>query len=349
MKKQLYLLLFTLLINFVVVKAQAPQGFNYQGVARNSFGNIFSSKTLAIRFSIHDIAPNGNVVYSEKHTTETDQFGLFQLLVGKGQPITGSFNAINWANGNKYLQVELDGDNKGIFTNMGTTQLMSVPYALYAASGNPGPQGVQGPAGPAGPQGAQGIQGAQGVAGPVGPQGPQGPAGPQGLPGNGIPTAGAGYGKVLKYDEGTGTIAWKIDRIDYVTGFNTSAKQVPANSYIKVHTVTDFTSLVPANGFIEIDLLFGVLVLDAATRVELRVDGQASTLAHNGLYIVNGTDLPREAGMKAIFTGLTPGTHTLEIWAQTGGAASYVGYGENSGDAGAASYKLKVRVHQYEN
>lgn len=177
MKKQFYLLTLSLLVFFVVVKAQAPQGFNYQGVARNSFGNIISSKSIAVRFSIRDITASGTVVYSEKHVIETDQYGLFTLLVGKGEAITGTFSSINWATGNKFLQVELDGDNKGIFTNMGTTQLMSVPYALFAAAGNTGPQG------PVGPQGPQGLTGLQGPIGNTGPQGPQGIEGPQGLVG----------------------------------------------------------------------------------------------------------------------------------------------------------------------
>lgn len=187
MKKQFYLLTFALLTAFVVIKAQAPQGFNYQGVARNSFGNIISSKSIAVRFSIRDVTATGTVMYSEKHVTETDQYGLFALLVGKGEAITGTFNNINWASGNKYLQVELDGDNKGIFTNMGTTQLMSVPFALFAAAGNTGPQGPVGPQGPqglTGPQGPIGNTGPQGPQGIQGPQGAVGPQGPQGVPGD---------------------------------------------------------------------------------------------------------------------------------------------------------------------
>jgi hypothetical protein len=156
-------------------------------VALNSFGNIISSKTIAVRFSLRDVTANGTVVYSEKHVTETDQYGLFTLLVGKGETITGTFNSVNWANGNKYLQVELDGDNKGIFTNMGTTQLMSVPFALFAAAGNTGPQGPVGPQGPqglTGPQGPIGNTGPQGPQGIQGPQGQVGPQGPQGVPGD---------------------------------------------------------------------------------------------------------------------------------------------------------------------
>ncbi|HEX2631162.1 MAG TPA: hypothetical protein VHM26_19240 [Chitinophagaceae bacterium] len=279
MKKQLYLLMFALLTSFVVIKAQAPQGFNYQGVARNSFGNIISSKTIAIRFSLHDVTANGPVVYSEKHTTETDQYGLFTLLVGKGQPITGSFNTINWANGDKYLQVELDGDNKGIFTNMGTTQLMSVPFALFAAAGNTGPQGPVGPTGPqglTGPQGPIGNTGPQGPQGIQGPQGAVGPQGPQGVPGDinvspaggdlggnypnptikkiqGISvtmpaTTNPGYGydgNVLRYDPSGNTFLllppYQNDEIAYLGGVNLRTD----NSFPKVVRQSENANMIP--------------------------------------------------------------------------------------------------------
>lgn len=334
-------------------KAQTPQGFNYQGVARNSFGNIFSSKSIAVRFSIHDITANGTVVYSEKHITETDQYGLFALLVGKGEPVTGNFNTINWGTGSKFLQIEVDLDNKGIFTNMGTAQLMSVPYALFAASGNPGPQG------PVGPQGIQGAAGPQGPMGPAGVQGPQGlqgatgatgSAGPQGLPGAGLPTTGAGPGKVLKYDNATNAPAWKIDKTDYVVANYGGSVTVPANSYSKAFTITDVVVDVPATGFVEIELLFPIDAIQGDVwRFELRMDGQASTIAHSGVVVPSTEELPRYTGVKTVFAGLTPGIHALELWVSTSSTAAKVGFGESNGDGGAPVFKGKVLLHQYEN
>jgi hypothetical protein len=350
MKKHFYSLLLFVCMSFTLVHAQTPQGFNYQGVARNSFGNIISSKSMTIRFSIHDITANGNVVYSEKHITETDQYGLFALLVGKGEAITGNFNTINWGTGSKFLQIELDGDNRGIFTNMGTTQLMSVPYALFAASGNPGPQG------PAGPQGIQGVAGPQGLVGPTGPQGAQGlqgvvgPAGPQGPAGAGIPTSGAGPGKVLKYDNATNAPAWKIDKTDYVLASYGGSVTVPANSYNKAFTITDVVVDVPATGFVEIELLFPVDAIQGNTwRFELRMDGQASTIAHSGVVVPGTEELPRFPGVKTVFTGLTPGIHALELWVKTSSSPAIVAFGENSGDGGVPVFLGKVLVHQYEN
>src|SRR5882757_818494 len=183
-KKYLLVLLLSAVIS--IAHAQAPQGFNYQGVARNAHGTVLTNKVIGIRFSVHNTTATGTVAYSEAQKVTTDQYGVFALIVGAGTPATGIFSTVNWGNSNKYLQVEMDPDGGTNYKDMGTTQLMSVPFALYAATGNVGPTGPQGPQGIQGVQGPTGLTGATGAQGPIGltgATGPQGTQGPIGLTG----------------------------------------------------------------------------------------------------------------------------------------------------------------------
>ncbi len=142
MKKRILSLLIVLLASTGLLQAQAPFGFNYQGVARNSFGTVFSNANISLRMSIRDLSINGTVVYSERHNVSTDQYGVFALQVGNGTVISGTFNTVNWAVGTKFLQVELDPNGGTSFTNMGTTQLLSVPFSIIAGGAPPiGPAG----------------------------------------------------------------------------------------------------------------------------------------------------------------------------------------------------------------
>lgn len=152
--------------------AQAPQSMNYQGVARNISGTVIPAQAIKLRFSIHDNTVGGTVVYQETDTTTTNQFGLFTIAIGTGTVVSGTFNTINWSYGAKYLQVEMDAAGGNNFSDMGTTQLLSVPYALYAKTSGSGPAGPTGPTGITGPTGPTGSGG-----GPAGPTGPTGPAG----------------------------------------------------------------------------------------------------------------------------------------------------------------------------
>lgn len=123
MKKFLFSLF--VLINAHFAMAQAPQGFSYQAIARDNTGNPKAKTSVSVKFSILDGSAQGTAVYAENQQTETNAFGLFVLTIGQGQSTSGTFSSIDWA-GPKYLKVEIDG----ILSN--TTQLLSVPYALYA-------------------------------------------------------------------------------------------------------------------------------------------------------------------------------------------------------------------------
>jgi hypothetical protein len=117
--------------------AQAPKGINYQGVARDNEGKAIVVKNISVRISILKGSANGEVEYSETHKPQTNQFGLFSLIIGQGIAGTGSFAFISWAIGNKWLQIEIDPEGGSSFQLAGSQQLMSVPYAFYAEySGN---------------------------------------------------------------------------------------------------------------------------------------------------------------------------------------------------------------------
>jgi len=128
--------------------AQAPKGINYQGVARDNEGTPYASKSIAVRISILKDAAGGEVEYSETHKLQTNQFGLFTLVIGQGTKITGDFAFISWAVGNKWLQVEIDPNGGTSFSLAGSQQLMTVPYAFYAEYAGNGGSGTPLTAGP---------------------------------------------------------------------------------------------------------------------------------------------------------------------------------------------------------
>lgn len=176
--------LFTLLLvlTAAITYAQAPQQIKYQGVARDAAGSLISNGTITVQFDIHTASPTGTIVYTEVHTgVTTNQFGLFSINMGSVTPFpAGLFGA-----GMEFLEVSVDFGTG--LTSMGTSQLLSVPYAIYAdsarAAGSPGPAGPTGPTGPAGVAGATGPQGDPGLTGPTGPQGDPGLTGPTGATG----------------------------------------------------------------------------------------------------------------------------------------------------------------------
>jgi hypothetical protein len=112
--------------------SQVPQKINYQAVARNSSGVILANQLTAVQISIRDGSPTAPIIYQENDTVRTNQFGLFTLAIGIGQVQIGTFANIDWSTGNKYIQVGFDPNGTTNFSNMGTTELLSVPYALYA-------------------------------------------------------------------------------------------------------------------------------------------------------------------------------------------------------------------------
>jgi len=133
------------------VFGQAPGMFSYQAILRDADGVIRISENVGIQMVIHQGSETGTEIFSETHSATTNSFGLVNLEIGSVDP--ASFALIDWSSGSHFLEIIVNG------SSMGTSMLLSVPYALYAESGNPGPQGDTGPQGDAGDPGPQGDAG----------------------------------------------------------------------------------------------------------------------------------------------------------------------------------------------
>lgn len=166
--------------------SQVTQGFGYQAVVRDAWGNVIQNQPVRMRFTIHDVTPNGPNVFQQTDSVVPNQFGIITVIVGGGIIQSGSLDSVHWNSGGKFLQVEMDIAGGISYVDMGTTQLMSVPYALYsetAGSSLPGPQGATGATGNQGIAGLQGLMGPTGIAGAQGAQGVTGTQGIDGIPG----------------------------------------------------------------------------------------------------------------------------------------------------------------------
>jgi hypothetical protein len=147
---------------------QAPEGFKYQAVVRDACNTILNNQAVGMRMTIQQGSIGGTTVYSETFSTTTNAYGLVNLEIGNGTVVSGTFATIDWSNGPYFIETAVDVTGGTSYAVMGTSQLMSVPYALYAktsGSSTPGPQGIQGPAGNDGAVGATGPAGADGQGG----------------------------------------------------------------------------------------------------------------------------------------------------------------------------------------
>src|ERR1043165_6107762 len=214
------LIAITLLISDRCV-AQVPQGFNYQAVVRDNTGGVIANQIVALRITILDSNANGTVLYKEKHQPLTNQFGLVTLSIGNGAVLSGNFSSIPWGVGSKYLKIDVDINNNGSYVPFGTSQLLSVPYALYAKiAGNGGGSTTTGPTGPTGVAGVTGPTGATGPTGTAGSgggaTGATGATGPTGATGGGGgatgPTGATGpQGITGPTGVGGGSMSWRSE------------------------------------------------------------------------------------------------------------------------------------------
>jgi hypothetical protein len=118
--------------------AIAQDGINYQGAATDANGDELTNQNITIRASVLSATANGNLQWEETHSATTDQFGLFNVVIGQGTNTANgaiaSFDDMDWGSGNHFLKIEMDATGGTNYAMIGTTQMMSVPYALYAKS-----------------------------------------------------------------------------------------------------------------------------------------------------------------------------------------------------------------------
>ena len=153
--KNIYIIVVALFIT-ASLWAQSPDKMSYQAVIRNSANQLVANQKVGMLITILQGSATGTEVYSETQTPTTNANGLVSIEIGGG---TG-FSSIDWSTGNYFIKTETDPTGGNTYSIIGTTQLLSVPYALYAKT-----SGTAGTQGPKGDKGDQGIQGAQGIAG----------------------------------------------------------------------------------------------------------------------------------------------------------------------------------------
>lgn len=125
--------------------SQSPQKINYQGIARDASGNIITT-SIGLKFEIFQGSPGGTLVYEETNNQTPSSAGIFTAAIGGGSIVSGNFSTINWANGPYFITISIDPVGGTSYSNMGTSQLLSVPYALYAeTAGNAQVVNITGP------------------------------------------------------------------------------------------------------------------------------------------------------------------------------------------------------------
>jgi len=136
-------ILFTagLLLGTYLVSAQVPEKMSYQAILRNPTGQLIANQNIAVKVSILEGSNAGTVVYAERLTTTTNVNGLATLELGAGTVLSGTFSGINWSTGNYFLKTETDPAGGTNYTIAGTSQLLSVPFAMYAKKSGSGSGG----------------------------------------------------------------------------------------------------------------------------------------------------------------------------------------------------------------
>ena len=125
------ILIITALFFSLTSYSQTPEKFTYQSIVRSSDGSVLKSAAIGIRLSILKSSKNGITVYSETHSGSTNKNGLITLIIGDGAS-TDTFSAIDWSTGEYFLRVQVDPAGGIDYSIEQTSQLLSVPYALYA-------------------------------------------------------------------------------------------------------------------------------------------------------------------------------------------------------------------------
>jgi hypothetical protein len=368
MKKIISINLVLFLLFTTLAFAHPPAKFNYQGVARNAAGQPLANQKIALRISIWDTKVTNTppvLVYSETHTDTTNAFGLFDIAVGGGVVVTGTIKDINWAQGEKDMQVEIDPAGGTAFVLLGRSRLQSVPFSRRAEDA--GMISMYGGADPINSNPNKMII-RHSVTYPAwglsyndadaqfnflknGVSVMDVDLGQSMLSVNGVlkVTGGnPGNGKVLVCDS-TGLSSWQ-DFTTKISAFQPTGCQTLANATTTFQKVGDMGTFTKALAGTAIKLTLQTNVYATAfvgaTGVvfELRVDGMATSVGNaTALIRTSGTFDP--INITGIFTGLPNASHTVSLWAKTiNGTATNAGWDEGCLNASGTN---NVLVEEY--
>ncbi len=123
--------LFTICISTSLF-AQTPTAFKYQAVARDNSGIAISNQNIGFKIAILQGTSSGTNVYEEMHIANSNNNGLVNLEIGNGAVLSGDFTLIDWANDEFFLEISMDETGGTNYLLMGTSQLLSVPYAMVS-------------------------------------------------------------------------------------------------------------------------------------------------------------------------------------------------------------------------
>ena len=118
---------------FLQAQDKMPQAVSYQAVARDAQGKVVAQKPIGIQVEILKGSTTGTVVFSETHSPTSSKTGTVNLLIGQGTRKTGTFSSVDWGADTYYLQLSMDLNGGSNYEKVSTTQMLPVPYALYAA------------------------------------------------------------------------------------------------------------------------------------------------------------------------------------------------------------------------
>jgi len=295
MKRIYSLLAFMVCSSFVW--AQAPQKMSYQAVIRNSSDALLPSAPVGMRISILQGSLTGPSVYTETQTTTTNANGLVSLEIGTGVIVSGTFSGIAWGSHSYFIKTETDPTGGTNYTIAGTVQLLSVPYALYAAKS--GDTTAVGPTGATGATGIAGVTGATGVAGAIGATGATGIAGATGITGATGSTGVAGVTGITGVTGATGATG-----IAGVTGATGIAGVTGATGATGITGVTGVTGIAGVTGATGATGITGVTGATGAT-------GITGVTGATGIAGVTGTK--GSVADYADFYALMPGDNSATI------------------------------------
>lgn len=134
MKNILYTISIWLIASFSLqAQDKMPQIISYQAVVRDAQGKVVSEKMVGVKVEILKGSADGAVVFSETHTPASNKTGTINLLIGQGTTVSGTFASVDWGSDTYFLQLSMDLTGGNSYTKVSTTQMLPVPYALYAA------------------------------------------------------------------------------------------------------------------------------------------------------------------------------------------------------------------------